>query len=193
MNLLLKFFSEFQNFVSKNVVIEYLDFEKVKRIGFLDCGYRKDKIKCVCLIFNKEKNIIEKSDEIIGNTFFPYIPGFLFLREAPYMFELIDRNPADLYVIDGHGLAHPRRAGIATVIGVIKNVPTIGIAKSFLFGKIENNKIFLDNMQVGIKFERYYLSIGNKVDLKTIESFLSFFNYKYPWPMKEVDRISKLL
>ncbi|MEM5833275.1 MAG: endonuclease V [Candidatus Aenigmatarchaeota archaeon] len=193
MKYLLNFFVEFQKLISKNVTIESFDFDKIKKIGFLDCGYKKEKIKCVCVIYNKQRNEIEKIDEIIDKPIFPYIPTFLFLREAPYMIELIEKNSADLYVIDGHGLSHPRKAGIATVIGVLKEISTIGIAKNFLYGKIEDNKIFVNGTQVGIKFKEYYISIGNKVNIETLEKFIKFFNYEYPWPMKEADKISKII
>jgi len=191
MNSLFNFFIYFQKIIAKNVKIESLDFQKVEKIAFLDCAYKKEKVKCVCVIFDKMKNRIEKVDELIENVYFPYVPTFLFLREAPHMIKLIERNSADLYVIDGHGLAHPRKAGIATVIGVLLDISTIGIAKKYLYGNIVNNKILVDNVEVGIKFKNYYISIGNKVDIKTLEDFLKFFNYEYPRPLKEADRISK--
>jgi len=191
MNSLFNFFALFQKVISKNVKIENLDFQKVKKIAFLDCAYKKEKVKCVCVIYDKTTNKIEKVDELIENVYFPYVPTFLFLREAPYMIKLIERNPADLYVIDGHGLAHPRKAGIATVIGVLLDIPTIGIAKKFLYGNVVDDKILVDNVEVGIKFKKYYISIGNKVDIKTLEDFLKFFNYEYPCPLKEADKFSK--
>ncbi|MEM5827933.1 MAG: endonuclease V [Candidatus Aenigmatarchaeota archaeon] len=191
MNSLLKFFYHFQNLIAKNVKIEYLNFNFVDKIAFLDCGYKKDKIKCVCVIFSKKENKIESVDEIIDTPAFPYIPTFLFLREAPFMLELIERNKADLYVIDGHGLSHPRKAGIATVVGVLKDISCIGIAKKFLFGEIREDKIFVENEIVGLKFKKYYISIGNKVDINTLREFLEFFGYEYPWPMELADKISK--
>ncbi|MEM5821285.1 MAG: endonuclease V, partial [Candidatus Aenigmatarchaeota archaeon] len=76
MNSLLKFFTLFQNFIAKNVKIEHLNFDFVNKIAFLDCGYKKDKIKCVCVIFSKKENKIESVDEIIDTPAFPYIPTF---------------------------------------------------------------------------------------------------------------------
>ena len=70
---------------------------------------------------------------------FPYVPGLLSFREAPAILaalEKMDHLP-DVLILDGQGMAHPRRLGIATHIGVLLDHPTIGCAKSRLFGSYE--------------------------------------------------------
>ena len=70
---------------------------------------------------------------------FPYVPGYLAFREVPALlqaWELLPQKP-DVLIADGHGIAHPRRMGIATHFGVLTGQPTIGCAKKKLFGKYE--------------------------------------------------------
>jgi len=71
---------------------------------------------------------------------FPYIPGLLTFREGPALlsaFEKIKREP-DLIIFDGQGIAHPRRMGLATHLGILLDKPSIGCAKTHLFGRFDN-------------------------------------------------------
>lgn len=72
-------------------------------------------------------------------TTMPYIPGFLSFRECPALlaaWEQLSRKP-DLLFVDGHGISHPRRLGVASHFGLLVDVPTIGVAKKRLCGKFE--------------------------------------------------------
>jgi deoxyribonuclease V len=68
----------------------------------------------------------------IGQVSFPYVPGLLAFREIPTVLAVLDALPCDpgLVVCDGYGLAHPRRFGLASHLGVLTGLPTIGVAKN---------------------------------------------------------------
>jgi len=72
-------------------------------------------------------------------THFPYVPGYLAFREIPCLLQAWKQLPVkpDVLVVDGHGIAHPRRMGIAAHLGVVIDYPTIGCAKKILYGKYE--------------------------------------------------------
>lgn len=71
-----------------------------------------------------------------SNTRFPYVPGYLAFREVPALVQALEQLPVvpDVIMLDGHGIAHPRRMGIAAHFGSLTGVPTLGCAKKRLFG-----------------------------------------------------------
>jgi deoxyribonuclease V len=72
-------------------------------------------------------------------TTFPYVPGLLSFRELPAVLEALEqlREPPDLLLCDGQGIAHPRRLGIASHLGLLVDLPSIGVAKTRLCGMHE--------------------------------------------------------
>ncbi|PSK91012.1 deoxyribonuclease V [Taibaiella chishuiensis] len=72
-------------------------------------------------------------------TRFPYVPGYLAFREVPALVQALEQMPVrpDVIMLDGHGIAHPRRMGIAAHFGTLTQMATMGCAKKKLFGKYE--------------------------------------------------------
>lgn len=109
-----------------------------KIIAGLDCAFTKDKqnvIACIVLFTFPELTLIE-TRHTVEPVLMPYIPGLLSFREAPACLKAAKKlqNTPDLFIVDGQGIAHPRRLGLASHLGLFLNVPTIGCAKSRLIG-----------------------------------------------------------
>ena len=120
---------------------------------------------------------------ITGKLDFPYIPGLLSFREAPLILaacEKLSITP-DLLLVDGQGIAHPRRFGLASHLGLLLNLPTIGCAKSLLCGihktlgaepgsyaeVIDRDETIGAALRTKLGVKPIYVSIGHKVDLQT--------------------------
>jgi deoxyribonuclease V len=188
----INFYFELQKALSK--LVEFKKVEKMEKVLAIDVAYKDDLAFCVAVIYDIEKDKVLKEVKIKEKVEFPYIPGLLFLREAPIMLKAIEEidDEYDLILVDGQGLAHPRKAGLATIIGILTGKPTVGIAKSFLYGEIKDNYIVVDGQKVGIKFGKYYASIGSNIDISSLENFLKKLNFQYPKVLKIVDKLSKL-
>ncbi len=114
---------------------------------------------------------------------FPYVPGLLAFREGPVVLaalEKLDTEP-DLFIFDGQGLAHPRRMGIATHMGIIIDRPSIGCAKSRLYGThrqpapqagswvhlYAGQEVIGAVVRTRTDVQPLYVSIGHKIDLES--------------------------
>jgi len=111
----------------------------VRHVAGIDIGFEEGgrvTRAAVALLRFPELDLVES---VIARlpTRFPYVPGLLSFREAPAALEAFSRlrTRCDLVLYDGQGIAHPRRFGIASHIGVLADVPAIGVAKSRLVGE----------------------------------------------------------
>ena len=115
------------------------DPERVKTIAGCDVSYSKaeDKLYAAVAVFSYPALALLESASCVAPVRFPYVPGLLAFREAPAILPAMKRlgRRPDLLMVDGHGVAHPRGLGVASHIGVVLNVATIGVAKSLLCGE----------------------------------------------------------
>jgi len=106
----------------------------------VDVAYRKRSRMGVAAAVVLGENLgVEDSSIAVLEVGFPYIPGFLSFREVPIILEAIKglKLKADVFMVDGQGLAHPRGIGLGCHLGLVLGKPTLGVAKSHLVGDFE--------------------------------------------------------
>lgn len=109
-----------------------------KVIAGIDCAFSQDgkRILAAVVILVLPKFELVETVNAIRDVSFPYIPGLLSFREAPVCIDAVEKLQTcpDVFIIDGQGIAHPRRLGLAAHLGLFFDKPTIGCAKSRLTG-----------------------------------------------------------
>ncbi|MEV6315491.1 endonuclease V [Streptomyces sp. NPDC051776] len=108
------------------------------RIAGVDVAYdeKTDRVAGAAVVLNAETLQVTERATAVTTASFPYVPGLLAFRELPPVLRALEQLVAlpDLVVCDGHGIAHPRRLGLASHLGVLTGLPAFGVAKtSFAF------------------------------------------------------------
>ncbi len=178
-------------------------FNKIKKVAGADVSYYKNKMIAGVVIFEFPNFKIIERQSFISPVNFPYIPGLLTFREGPSLLAAFKKikNEPDIILFDGQGIAHPRRMGIATHLGLFLDKPTIGCAKSKLSGNYkdlgeekgnysflrEGNEVIGAVLRTRKKVKPIFVSPGHKIDLhNSIEIVLKCTDkYKLPVPVRE--------
>lgn len=148
---------------------------RIKSLVGCDATYIQDRTFAAATMVAYEDLQILKSILVRERTRFPYIPGLLAFREAPTVLRAVRALRAKNYVclVDAHGVAHPRRFGLACFVGLALNQSTIGVAKSLLYGEVKGD--FLRDvdgtplaaiLKLPGSRKTIYVSVGHKISLK---------------------------
>lgn len=193
--------------LSKRIVKQDdFNLENIRTIGGMDITFKdlyknptKAWVSIVIVDINTMKQIYEKIIETVIEV--PYKATFLAFRELPLLLEIynqLEQKP-DIFMIDGHGYAHPRRLGIASHFGVLTNEVTIGVAKRILCGRherltynVRKKPIIYNDETIGMAranthSSRIYISIGNRISLDTAVEVTEKCckpNERIPYPIK---------
>ena len=181
------------------------------RVAGVDCAFSSDgkTIRGAAVVVDLAAKAIVETVTIDLPCETPYVPTFLSFREAPAILAVLKRLKTDYGAIlfDGQGLAHPRRCGLATHVGVLLNVPTVGVAKSRLIGThdepgatagsradlLDDGKLIGTVLRNRDHVKPLYVSVGHRVDLDSAVSLVRATTTKYrlPEPTRVADKLSK--
>lgn len=175
-------------------VITKDSFDKLELVAGVDCAYNQDNIIASIVVCDyKTMEVKEKGFEVVKAKV-PYLAGFLAYREGTAISEAYARlqNKPDIIIFDGNGILHPRRCGLASHLGVLLDIATIGTAKQLLVGEAKNNIVYINKEERGELFvtrehsKPIYVSPGHKISLKTsikiVKNCLRF-PHKLPEPL----------
>ncbi|AJC72126.1 endonuclease V [Thermococcus guaymasensis DSM 11113] len=183
MDEVLKKIAEVQLKLARKIREQPLALEDVATVGAVDVSYRGEKAKAAFVLCTFPECRILKQRIIETTVEFPYIPTFFFLRETKPALLVIGHERLDVLLVEGHGKAHPRGYGLASHIGLLLRVPTIGVAKRPLKGAPEGS---------WVKVGKAYVSVGHLVDLPSAVAIVKALNRNgYPLPLKLADELSK--
>jgi deoxyribonuclease V len=202
-NLTLKQAMEVQSELKRDLI--FIPFKKNINIAVgvdVSSAAGSDRVFAAAVVWDViTGRVVEVSTES-GTAIFPYIPGFLAFRELPVIVRALEKIgcAADVIIVDGHGICHPRGLGIASHLGLMTDVPTIGCAKKRLVGeyeppgmeKFDHTPLVYRGETVGAvlrsraNVKPVFVSPGNMIDLPSSLDIVKTLvgRYRIPEPLR---------
>lgn len=189
--------------LGKKVVLKD-DFTNIKSVAGIDIAYPNNEFEdacgaCVVIDYNTKEIIEEKT--VFTKTNFPYISTYLTYREYSVIEKFIKnlRSKPTIFMFDGNGILHPYHIGLASHIGVKLNVPTIGVAKSLLYGEVKKDIVEINGEMRGYTYfssnrlkKPVYISPGHKISFEsTMKIVKNLSKYKIPEPLRQAHILAK--
>ena len=177
-------------------------FDKISLVGAVECAQINNELRATIVVLEFPSfKIIETRSYVLHNPL-PFKQGFQAYREMPAIIEAFNQlnQEPELLLVKGRGINHPRRMGIATHLGLVLNLPVIGISDKLICGKVENGKIINNSEIVGFEITTkefanpIYVSPGNNISLGSALSLISkmiIAPHKMPEPLHIARKISK--
>lgn len=185
--------------------------EPLRTVAGVDVAYssHSDRVSAAVVVLDADTLDVLDTATAVGSVSFPYAPGLFAFRELPSITEALRRlrTVPDLVVCDGHGLAHPRRFGLACHLGVLLDLPTIGVAKTAFVGHYDTpapergawSPLLLDAETVGCVLRTrtgvkpVFVSPGHRVSLETARALTLTLSprFRLPETTRHADRLSR--
>lgn len=182
----------------------------VRTVAGVDVAYgRGNPLRAAVVVLEFDGLAIIETATVTMEARFPYVPGYLSFREIPAVLAVLERLSVwpDLVLCDGQGIAHPRRFGLASHLGVLTGLPTIGVAKSRLVGThgepglergdwvflMDKDEVIGAVLRTRAGVKPIYISIGHRVGLEAAIAFVlsCTTRYRLPETIRAADRLSK--
>jgi deoxyinosine 3'endonuclease (endonuclease V) len=190
---LTQYLAKIQLDLSKKIIMEDC-FEDVKKVAGVDISFTRNNcaIAAAVVIDYNNLNVLEEKFLKI-ELIFPYISGFLGFREANGVFSVLKmvENDFDVLMVNGHGILHPRGFGLASHVGLLMDMPTVGVAKGLIGRKYKNfdnslKPIKFNGISVGACDRQKCISIGHKISLSSsLEIVKETSIFKMPEPIRK--------
>ncbi|QMV53316.1 deoxyribonuclease V [Ewingella americana] len=202
---------EEQRVLADNIVLQDPEgFQTPRFIAGADVGFEQGgevTRAAIAILSYPSLELVEYQIARIPTTM-PYIPGFLSFRELPALMQAWQqlKQLPDLVLVDGQGIAHPRRLGVASHFGLMIDVPTIGVAKSRLFGKflpledaLHSRQLLYDrDEQIGwvwrskLRCNPLFISPGNHISIESAFFWVEqcMRGYRLPEPTRWADAVA---
>lgn len=188
-----------------------IPLSRVRLVGAADATFlgKKDEIAAAVTVYDTASGMLVEESTAVAHASFPYVPGYLSFREGPAIaaaWRALRRKP-DVLLCDGHGIAHPRRFGIASHLGVVLDVPTVGCAKERLVGEccepgrrresvrrlVHEGEVVGAALRTRDGVKPVFVSPGHRADLPTSVSLVLSLctRYRLPEPAREAHRLTR--
>lgn len=185
----------------------------VRLVAGVDVASEKagDRLFAAVVVLNAMTLEIVATANSSGNATFPYIPGIFSFRELPPLCEALQRldSSPDLIICDGQGIGHPRRFGLASHLGVLFDVPTIGCGKSCLTGSysppahdrgsfsdlVDDGEVIGSVLRTQSNVKPIFVSIGHRVSLQTARDWVLRLapRFRQPEPIRRANELVNAL
>ncbi len=180
------------------------DFTDIQTVAGIDVAYPDNEFDdaCgACVVLDFENMEVVEESVVFEQTNFPFISTYFSYREFPLVQKLFSQlqSKPSLVLLDGNGIIHPARCGFASQAGIHLDVPTIGVAKTLLYGTLHDAEVIIDSECRGYAFSvkkdarPVYVSPGHRVSLKTsLDVVKHFCLTKHPEPLRRAHQLAKM-
>lgn len=198
---------EIQHQLRDRVLIQPLDFQP-EVIAGIDVSIKNERARAAVVLLTYPDLVPFQSAVADLPVSFPYVPGLLAFREGPVVLAALEKltDRPDVLMFDAQGLAHPRRMGLATHLGILLDMPSVGCAKSLLCGRyrepgeqkgnwtplVDDDEVIGAVVRTRDGVQPVFVSVGHRVDLETAVALVlsCATRYRLPEPTRWAHQVA---